>query len=82
MVGIAREQSQDEIVKFAATEHLTYPLAADPHRDVYKNFANAGIPRSYVVGANGTILFQSSGYVPEEFDRMRQIIAQELAKLQ
>jgi peroxiredoxin len=82
MLGIAREQTRDEIVKFAAAQHLTYPLAADPHRDVYKDFASAGIPRSYVVGADGTILFQSVGYVPEEFDRMKQIIAQELARLQ
>lgn len=81
MVGIAREQSQDEVVKFAATARLTYPLAADPHRDVYKGFASAGIPRSYVVGADGNILFQSAGYDPAEFDRMKQIIAQELAKL-
>jgi peroxiredoxin len=82
MLGIAREQSRNEIVKFAAKAGLTYPLAADPHRDVYKDFASAGIPRSYVVGANGNILFQSVGYVPEEFDRMKQIIAQELARLQ
>jgi peroxiredoxin len=82
MVGIAREQTQDEVVKFAATAHLTYPLAADPHRDVYKGFASAGIPRSYVVGADGNILFQSAGYDPAEFDRMKQIIAQELGKLQ
>jgi peroxiredoxin len=82
MIAIAREQSQDEITEFAAKQGLTFPLAADPHRDVYKNFANAGIPRSYVVGPDGKILFQSVGYVAEEFDRMKQIIARELAKLQ
>ncbi len=82
MVGIAREQTEAEIAGFASKHGLTYPLAADPKREIYEKFASAGIPRSYVVGADGKIAFQSVGYMPEEFDQMKQIVAQELAKLQ
>jgi thiol-disulfide isomerase/thioredoxin len=82
MVGIAREETRDVIVKELPKLGVTYPLAADPHRDIYKQFANAGIPRSYVVGADGRIAFQSSGYVAAEFDQMKRVIEQELAKIQ
>lgn len=81
MVGIAREQATAEISRFRAEHGYTYPMAADPRREVYRLFAEAGIPRNYVVGGDGTILFQSAGYVQEEFDRMIQVIERELAKI-
>ncbi len=81
MVGIAREQPAAEITQFRAKHEFTYPMAADPHREIYHLFADAGIPRNYVVGADGTILFQSVGYTPEEFDRMIEAIDRELAKI-
>ncbi len=82
MVGIAREQTQGVILKELPKLRVTYPLAADPHRAIYKRFANAGIPRSYVVGADGRIAFQSSGYEAAEFEQMKRVIEQELAKIQ
>jgi peroxiredoxin len=82
MVGIAREQSLEEITKFKTQQGLTYPLAPDPHREVYKLFGDAGIPRSYVVSPDGIILFQSLGFDPGEFKEMKKVIEQELAKMQ
>jgi hypothetical protein len=35
-----------------------------------------------VVGADGRIAFQSSGYDAAEFDQMKRVIEQELAKIQ
>jgi peroxiredoxin len=81
MVGIAREQSLQEIAQFLAQNGYTYPMAADPRRETYKRFAEAGIPRNYVVGPDGKILFQSVGYDPQDFDRMIQVIRSELVKL-
>jgi peroxiredoxin len=81
MVGIAREQSIKEISDFQKKESYTYPLAADPQRDIYKQFAKAGIPRNYVIAPDGTIVYQSVGYVPEEFEAMKKAIERELAKI-
>jgi len=78
MVAIAREQSKDEIDGYGRKRGLSFPLAPDPERQVYKLFGSAGIPRSYVVGKDGRILFQSVGYKPQEFDRMVRIIESEL----
>jgi peroxiredoxin len=82
MVAIAREQSEQEIAEFQKENGLSFPFAADPQREVYKLFGSGGIPRSYVVGADGKILYQSVGYLPLEFDQMKKVIEKELAKIQ
>jgi len=74
MVAIAREQSKPDIEGFAKKHNLSFSLAPDPKRKVYKLFASAGIPRSYVVGRDGRILYQTVGYNPQEFDQMTRII--------
>lgn len=62
MVAIAREQTKDVVAKFQQHHPYTFPLAYDPDRSVYKQFADLGIPRTYVVGKHGRIVFQSVGY--------------------
>lgn len=79
LIGIGREEKSDTVSKFAAKEGVTYRMAADPDRAIYHSFAKAGIPRTYVVGRNGKILFQSLGYNPGDFEQLKQVIARELA---
>jgi peroxiredoxin len=78
MVAIAREQTEHDIVPFRKANHFTFPIASDPNRATYKLFADSGIPRTYVVDANGKILFQSVGYCPGAFDQLNHIIEQAL----
>jgi peroxiredoxin len=82
MIAIAREESEQEISAFRKEFKYSFPMAADPKRDVYKLFGSEGIPRSYVVGVDGKILFQSVGYDPSEFVQMKKLIEKELKKLQ
>jgi peroxiredoxin len=82
MIAIAREQSAQEIAAFRKEYGFSFPMAPDPHREVYKLFGSGGIPRSYVVGEDGKILYQSVGYNPVEFDQMKEVIEKELKKVQ
>ncbi|MBC7798027.1 MAG: TlpA family protein disulfide reductase [Pyrinomonadaceae bacterium] len=82
MIAIAREQTDDEIKDFKKENRLSFPMAADPEREVYKLFGNGGIPRSYVVDGDGKILYQSVGYSRDDFDRMIKIIESQLKKAQ
>jgi peroxiredoxin len=43
-------------------------VAADPERKMYGKFASMFIPRTYLIGREGTILYQSVGYDEDEFD--------------
>ena len=79
MVAIAREQSADDIVPFRKANHFTFPIASDPARSTYKLFADSGIPRSYVVDAQGKILFQSVGYCSAAVDQLTHAIDRALA---
>ncbi|MGI8467208.1 MAG: TlpA disulfide reductase family protein [Pyrinomonadaceae bacterium] len=81
MAAIAREQTQDEIAPFIKKYGYTFPTAADTDRAIFKLFGDGGIPRSYVIGTDGKILFQSVGYNEAEFDRMKNVIEKELEKV-
>ena len=77
-----QDQPPDEIMPFRKERGFTFPMASDPDRTVFRLFGNGGIPRSYVVGRDGQILFQSVGYTAAEFDKMKKVIEQELSKTQ
>ncbi len=82
MIAIAREQSEQEIAGFKKENSFSFPMAADPKREAYRLFGSGGIPRSYVVGTDGQILYQSVGYNPAEFDQMKKVVEKELAKVE
>jgi peroxiredoxin len=74
MIGIAREETAEKIAPFARKYQLSYPLAADPKREIYSRFALKFIPRTYVIDADGKIVFQSSNFSLKEFNRMVEVI--------
>jgi peroxiredoxin len=80
MIAIAREQTDKEITEYRTKYKYTFPMAPDPKRGVYGKFANAGIPRTYVINRDGKILYQSTGYSPEDFQKMKNILEKELRK--
>lgn len=81
MVAIARQQSEATIADFAKTHaQFTYPLAYDPDRKVYAKFADAGIPRSYVVDKHGKIVFQSLGYQTGDIVKLNRAVQKALAE--
>ncbi len=80
MVAIAREQTRETVASFSkAHPAYTFPLAYDPERATYKLFADAGIPRSYVVDRHGTIVYQSMGYEANNVSAIDQAIKKALA---
>jgi peroxiredoxin len=80
MIAIAREQTEKEIKEYRTRHQYSFPMAPDPKRTVYGKFASAGIPRNYVISREGSILFQSTGYSPEDFQKMKSILEKELRR--
>ncbi len=79
MLSISREETVAEVDSFRVTNGLSFPFAVDPDRGVYGLFADAFIPRNYVIGPEGGILFQSQGFERPEFDEMIEVLAAALA---
>jgi thiol-disulfide isomerase/thioredoxin len=80
-IAIAREQDKDTVLKFQKTHaSFTFPLAWDPKREVYALFADAGIPRTYVVDRHGIIVYQSFGIEPNAIGEVDRAIQKALAE--
>jgi peroxiredoxin len=80
LVAIARKQTEAEIAGWGQQHKLTMPFAADPQNVIYSRYATEGIPRTYLIGADGRILFQSVGYSPDDIARIGILVGRELAK--
>jgi peroxiredoxin len=78
---VGREHTNDEIAPFMEEFGYTFPVAGDPERTAYGQYASQYIPRNVVVGPDGTILFQSSGFEKEEFDQMIELIETTLEEI-
>ncbi|MFN2370308.1 MAG: TlpA family protein disulfide reductase [Candidatus Krumholzibacteriia bacterium] len=80
MVSVAREEGADVVAPFVRKHGASWPFALDTDRSVFAKYAEAFIPRSYVLDRAGCIVFQSQGYEEAEFARMVEVIAAELAR--
>jgi thiol-disulfide isomerase/thioredoxin len=80
MVSVAREEGADVVTPFIAKYGAGWPFALDGDRSVFARWADAFIPRNYVLDRGGRIVFQGHGYEEAEFARMVAVIAAELAK--
>lgn len=85
MLVIDREEDADTVTDFLAKHGFTFPAALDPEATAFKAFADEGIPRTYLIGRDGTILFQTCGFSDEvpiyarELATLRRTIDSELA---
>ena len=70
LISVAREEAPDVVGPFLEKFDFGWTFATDPARENYARFAEAHIPRNYVVGRDGRIVFQSVGYEEDEFAAM------------
>lgn len=82
MVIVDREETQDAVTSFQSKHGFTFPMALDPSASAFHQFAKDGIPRTYLIGRDGTILYQTMGFadIPvyeRELASLRQIIREE-----
>ncbi len=80
VIAIGREHGAQELADFKANKHYTFRILGDPNRNIYKKYATEYIPRCYVIGKDGIIKFASTGYQPDEFEKMKAVISAELSK--
>ena len=78
LLGIGREHSSHELAYFVKDKGYTFPVAADPELSIYSKFASKFIPRTYLIGRDGTILYQSVGFDEDEFDRLLSAVKEAL----
>ena len=79
-VAIGREHNTAQLAKFKSDKKLTIPMAADPKREIYKKYATEYIPRNFVIGRAGKVVFESVGFEEAKLKQMIEVIQAELDK--
>lgn len=62
LVVIGREETKEPVAIFKEQHRFSFPMAIDPDATAFHKFAKDGIPRTYLISRDGTILFQSIGF--------------------
>jgi peroxiredoxin len=75
-VGIG--YSDEEIRQFKADEGYDVPMASDPQKEIYKDYATGYIPRNVVVGRDGRIKYLSTGFNDDILAQMTKVIEEQL----
>ncbi|GEM_PF-2714852 len=78
MIALTGSDNEKVLKQIKQEYGFTFPMAYDDEKKVSHLFAVNSIPRNYVVGKDGRILFQSIGYAAERFDEMKGVIEQAL----
>jgi len=74
MLVIGREHNTEELLKFREQKNFTFPMAADPERKIYSQFAHQNIPRNLVIDKTGKVIYSKHGFTEKGFDEMVQLI--------
>lgn len=82
VVVIGRGENDEIIQPFVDKHGYTVPFAGDPDLVAYSQYATRFIPRNFVIGPDGTVLYQSQGYEAHEFTEMVELIAGAVAALE
>lgn len=75
-----REEGWDVLLPFKKKFNYTFPILPDVDRGVFSKFAEAYIPRNFLIDENGKIIYESTGFEKEEFEALVQLIKKKLEK--
>ena len=78
LLAIGSGETESDLREFRATNHLSFPIAADPEQQVAMLFSPPAVPTNYLIGIDGRIKYQSVGYSEAEFSRLLAAIEREL----
>lgn len=78
MLVIGREHTDEQLTKYNERKKFSFPLYPDPKREVFSKFAEKSIPRAYLFGKDGKLIYSSIGYTKEEFQHLLKAIEEAL----
>ena len=71
---ISRGEKKAAVEAFRKQNDYTFPMGLDPQQTIYKKYASNYIPRNFVVGKDGKVIYVSVGFEPAEFANMIKAI--------
>ncbi len=80
MISISRAEETATVQAFVAERGLPWTIGLDAGREAYALYAEAFIPRNYVIGPDGRIVFQSADFVEAEFGDLVEAVEAALGR--
>lgn len=74
MLTLGREHTDADLKAYNEKKGFTFPLYPDRDRKIFDSFAKSLIPRSYLIGKDGKVIYKSVGYNEEDFAALMQKI--------
>lgn len=78
MIAVTSDHTTEELKRIPSQSGFTFPMSYDHDKSIERAFHVNTIPRNYVIGKDGKVLFQSAGYGEKVFQEMIDVIAQAL----
>ncbi len=78
LLVISRKEEVATVDAFIEKYGYTFPVAVDTDGSVYGKYATQQIPRNYLIGKEGQILYQGIGYSEEMMQEIKEILEREL----
>ncbi len=78
MLVIGREHNEAELKTYNEKKGFDFPLYPDKNKNIYNSFASKFIPRTYLIGKDGKVIYASKGYTEEEFTELMNKIEKAL----
>lgn len=78
LLVIGREHTDTDLQKYNEKKGFTFPLYPDKSRAIFDAFAKNLIPRSYLIGKDGKVIYATKGYTDEEFTELMNKIEESL----
>lgn len=75
---ISRQEKYETVKAFREKTGYTFPMGLDTERKIFPLFATETIPRNFVIGKDGKIVFMEIGYSEESFQKLIQEIEKAL----
>ena len=82
LIGIDLKEKTEKVKRFIDQMKITYPIAIDADGSLFESFTlpRAGVTRNIVLNKEGKIIFLTRLYKVEEFNKMIEVIDNELKK--
>lgn len=75
LIVVGRDETEEAVAAYRKKHDFSFPMAADPEREVYEKFALGFIPRTYIISREGKVAFAATGFEEEDLETIRRTLA-------
>lgn len=75
---ISRGEKRDAVAAFRKKMGYTFPMGLDINQSIFKKYASNYIPRNFLIGKDGKVVYVSVGYDAKEFAELIEAITKSL----